>query len=205
MNKLLIKKMNKNAKIETSSKCSFNHETQLKDVKYYNKAQNAKQDSEANHIREDEVKLKKTTKYKKIEINGEDHSKDEVKLKKTTKCKKIEINGEEHFKDEIKSNINSLKVIKFYRDGCPHCSNLGSKVYDYVDARKDYNHNKIKFLDVGVKEKNIEIFKQFKIEGVPTTVFLRMKKAEILILGKVVGSEIQDVLTGLNECLKINS
>ena len=182
MNKLLIKKMNKNAKIETSSKCSFNHETQLKDVKYYNKAQNAKQDSEANHIREDEVKLKKTTKYKKIEINGEDH-----------------------FKDEIKSNINSLKVIKFYRDGCPHCSHLGSKVYDYVDARKDYNHNKIKFLDVGVEEKNIEIFKQFKIEGVPTTVFLRMKKAEILILGKVVGSEIQDVLTGLNECLKRNS
>ena len=184
MNKLLSKTMNKDKKIETNGKCSFNHKAQLKDAKHHNKAQHNEHDSEAHHYKADH------------------NHENELQLKKATKCKKIEIKGEDHFKNELKSEENSLKVIKFYRDGCPHCAFLGNKVYDHVNASNDYNHDEIKFLDIGVEDENIEIFKKFQIEGVPTTVFLIIKEEKIRILGQTVGSDMKDVIDELNECLK---
>jgi len=130
------------------------------------------------------------------------HHENKLEFDEVKKCRKIEIKGEDHFKDELKADENSLKVIKFYRAGCPHCAHLGSKVYDHVNDSKDYNHNEIKFLDVGVEDENIAIFKKFEIKGVPTIIFLRMKKTKVRILATVVGSEVEDVIDELNKCLK---
>jgi hypothetical protein len=116
--------------------------------------------------------------------------------------KMVEIHGRDEFEKELNSDEGHLKVLKFYRDGCPHCANLGNKVYEEFCKDKSHDHDDIKFLNIGVKEENMSLFSRFSVEGVPTTIMVRVKSLEVKIIEIVIGADKDGILRKLDSCLK---
>lgn len=100
-----------------------------------------------------------------------------------------EVNGSDDLKAQLANAGDKLVVIDLYSPGCPACQQIGPKVDEIAETMAD----KVVVLKVNLRmENNSELSKEYKIEFVPTFVFVK-------------NGQNVDRLVGSNEDLLVNT
>lgn len=97
----------------------------------------------------------------------------------------IEIKTLSDFQTAINNNDGTLSVVNFWADWAPQCKQMNDAIEELT---KDTIYINCKFLKVEAEEV-AEVSKKFKLEGVPTVIFIR-NGSEI---DRVVGAKVADV------------
>ena len=86
-------------------------------------------------------------------------------------------------------------IVKFYLDTCPHCQQLGDKVYNKFNENNEYAKFNLKFLNVECSTSNSsKIAGRFAISSVPTTMLFNKKVSLSNVIGAKDGNIVDEFL-----------